>query len=61
MNPPLVKARWLADEGNAEIVLMDDGELRCRADGIDMLIASPWDEDEEPSAPNPVSDPGAAP
>jgi hypothetical protein len=49
---PLVKARWLADEGDAELVLYDDGQLKVRSDGLEYEVSSPWDAgDEEPSDP----------
>jgi len=47
---PLVKARWLADEGDAELVLYDSGELKVRSDGLEYPIASPWEADTEPPA-----------
>lgn len=57
MSPDLVKARWTADDGSAEIVLLDSGELRCRTQGIDMLIATPWDDEPQDEPSDPEVDP----
>lgn len=50
MSPgPLVKARWRADEGDAELVLYDSGELKVHSDGLEYPVATPWsDTPEEP-------------
>lgn len=51
--PPgaLPVARWLADEGDGELVLYDSGELKVHHDGVEYLIASPWTRTPPPVPP----------
>lgn len=53
MSPgPLVKARWFSDEGDAELVLYDDGALKVHSGGLEYPVADPWaPKEDEPSDP----------
>lgn len=50
-------ARWVASEGDGELVLYDSGELKVKHDGLEYLIASPWTKSAPPTGKPPTLPP----